>query len=125
VTDLTGRKPILCLDFDGVCHSYTSGWKGAGVIPDPPVVGLFSFLHQAHEVFEINIFSSRSHQSGGLEAMQAWFEQHAPGVTSVLKFPLEKPPAFVSLDDRVLTFTGVWPSIESLKNFKPWNAKEV
>ena len=29
-------KPILCLDFDGVVHSYTSGWKGADVIPDPP-----------------------------------------------------------------------------------------
>jgi hypothetical protein len=33
------RKPILCLDFDGVLHSYTSGWKGAAVIPDPPVPG--------------------------------------------------------------------------------------
>lgn len=29
-------KPILCLDFDGVIHSYASGWKGADVIPDPP-----------------------------------------------------------------------------------------
>ena len=29
------RKPILCLDFDGVIHSYISGWKGADVIPDP------------------------------------------------------------------------------------------
>jgi hypothetical protein len=26
-------KPILCLDFDGVLHSYSSGWKGADVIP--------------------------------------------------------------------------------------------
>ena len=37
-------KPILCLDFDGVIHSYSSGWKGAAVIPDPPVDGAMRFI---------------------------------------------------------------------------------
>ena len=29
-------KPTIILDFDGVIHSYTSGWQGADVIGDPP-----------------------------------------------------------------------------------------
>ena len=119
---------ILCLDFDGVCHSYESGWKGADVIPDPPVEGLFEFLEIASEKFVINIFSSRSHQEGGIEAMKAWFYLwfgRKYGRTSVppyeLRFPKNKPPAYVTLDDRVLTFTGEWPETNDLVNFKPWN----
>jgi len=129
VTDLTGRKPILCLDFDGVCHSYTSGWKGAHVIPDLPVPGMWQFLREAVEVFEVNIFSSRSHQKGGLSAMQAWFMAHADAVdlptVDRLVFPLEKPPALVGIDDRVICFQGRWPEVMALLRFKPWNAKEV
>lgn len=146
MTDLSNRKPILGLDFDGVCHSYTSGWKGAAVIPDPPVDGLFEFLADAGQHFEINIFSSRTNQDGGIPAMRNWFrDQYVlwhlakfPGdnkriaedqatnlVRDVWKFPAEKPPAFVSLDDRVLTFRGVWPSVEELRAFKPWNGKQV
>lgn len=33
-------KQTVVFDFDGVIHSYTSGWKGATVIPDPPVPGI-------------------------------------------------------------------------------------
>ena len=55
-------KPTLVLDFDGVIHSYTSGWKGADVIPDPPVDGAIAFMLGALLHFDVVIFSSRSNQ---------------------------------------------------------------
>jgi hypothetical protein len=129
-TDLSNRKPILCLDFDGVCHSYTSGWKGAAVIPDPPVEGMWEFLEAAIDPFEVHIFSSRTNQDGGRDAMFQWFLKWAStdrqqGIAASLIFPKEKPPALVGLDDRVLTFAGKWPDVETLRNFKPWNARQV
>jgi hypothetical protein len=124
-------KPILCLDFDGVCHMYTSGWKGADVIPDPYVPGLFEFLEQAQPYFDIQIFSSRSHQEGGVEAMTAWFVAQRMAWRNVggksasdapveLKFPKEKPPAFLGIDDRVLNFRGAWPDVEEIRGYKTW-----
>ena len=126
--DLTGRKRILCLDFDGVCHSYTSGWKGAHIIPDDPVPGMWEFLNDAIMVFEVHIFSSRRNQEGGIEAMKTWFAFHGdlvPGIVAELHFPTEKPPAFVGLDDRVVTFTGTWPDVNALSEFKTWKAQAV
>lgn len=120
-------------------HSYTSGWVDADFIPDPPVPGAMEFLHAAIAVFDVRIFSSRSHQEGGIRAMSQWVEYWARKqlgnndpdwkanavVNAIVHnrdgFPKEKPPAFVTLDDRALTFTGVWPDMETLRNFKPWN----
>ncbi|MDC3414536.1 hypothetical protein NC797_16665 [Aquibacillus sp. 3ASR75-11] len=31
------NKRTIVFDFDGVINSYRSGWKGAEVLPDPPV----------------------------------------------------------------------------------------
>ena len=64
--------------------------------------------------------------------MRAWLREHGgncwnespcgPGLEDV-KFPTEKPAAFVGIDDRVLTFTGEWPTIADLRAFKPWNKR--
>ena len=129
----TKRKPILCLDFDGVIHSYASGWKGADVIPDPPVAGAFNFIRDADKHFDVQVFSSRSHQPGGVEAMRAWFVEHDQTatqeyrgcITECISFPANKPPAMVSIDDRSLLFNGTWPRINDLRDFQPWNKRQT
>lgn len=125
-------KPILCLDFDGVIHSYASGWQGAAIISDPPVDGAIAFMLAALGQFDVVIFSSRSNQPGGLRAMQTWLKLHAdgawyespvgPGLKDV-RFVTEKPAALVTIDDRAITFDGTWPSLDLLKEFKPWNKR--
>ena len=125
------NKPILCLDFDGVIHSYTSGWKGADKVSDPPVPGAFSFIREAANHFDVQIYSSRSGQPGGIEAMRHWIEEHdqyvtqevLPNVIDLVSFPSSKPSAFLTIDDRALPFDGTWPEIQILKEFKPWNKK--
>ena len=123
-------KPILCLDFDGVIHSYTSLWKSADIIPDPPVPGAFDFIAEAVGHFRVVIFSSRSHQPGGIEAMKDWLCANTeigfrdkPRWIDQIEWPTEKPSAMLTLDDRAITFIGQWPSIESLLAFKPWNKR--
>jgi len=122
-------KPILCLDFDGVIHSYVSGWQGPTTIPDPPVPGTFEFMRAALEHFTVAVFSARSHQPGGIAAMQTWLAEWAArelpagadlAFLDALTWPTEKPLAFVTLDDRAVTFTGEWPSLEWLRAFRPW-----
>lgn len=136
-------KPILCLDFDGVLHSYISGWKGAHFIPDPPTPGAMAFLVEAVKHFEVAIYSSRSGQEGGLLAMQTWVDYWlgleygwdkgadvvaaANNVRNNVKYPTEKPPARVTIDDRALTFSGNWADYDmpGLLAFKPWNKREA
>ena len=124
------NKQILCLDFDGVLHSYESGWKGANVISDPPVVGAMEFLKDATEYFDLWIFSSRSNQPGGIDAMQTWLKEHlieafgvevAHSLAVQIKLATDKPAAFLTIDDRAIQFTGVWPKPRDLLAFKPWN----
>lgn len=118
-------KPILCLDFDGVCHLYISRWESSTIIPDPPVDGLYEFLIKSSKYFQIYIYSSRSDTSEGIESMKEWFNKYFNNIVELLpiNFCSKKPPAFVTLDDRAIQFNGIWPDIESLINFKPWNKK--
>lgn len=118
---------IICIDFDGVLHSYTSGWKGETEIPDPPVPGAIEWLKTLCEDpdFEPMIYSSRSRYAGAIEAIQAWlvsygFPQELLDNAQPI-FPTQKPAAFLTLDDRAMRFTGAFPSLEEMRTFKPWN----
>ena len=115
-------KKILVVDFDGVLHNYDGVWQGPDVITGGAVPGMEDFLTEAVKHFQVCIYGSRSAGRAGNYAMQLFLFKRVHGaVMAQLQFPTTKPPAFVSLDDRGLTFTGVFPSMETLLSFKPWN----
>ena len=118
-------KPILCLDFDGVLHSYTSGWKGPGTVADLPTPGAMELLRNAIDHFAVHIYSSRSSSEEGRTAMQEWVHWHlgecfgreiADAVFGELAFPDHKPSALVTIDDRAIQF-------DVTLAFKPGNKK--
>lgn len=133
------NKPILCVDFDGVVHSYTSGWKGATIIPDPPVPGALKWLWKATEWFDVQIYSSRSKDPEARVAMWAWMVKHSADVFGPghpmsnddeeaaypITFAYEKPAAFLTIDDRAYCFDGDWSELDpaDLTQFKPWNKR--
>jgi hypothetical protein len=121
------HKKTLCLDFDGVLHSYKSGWEGHETISDPPVPGAIEFLYDALKTFKVAIYSSRSSTPQGIAAMQRWVERWAKEAFFdygqpwwlQIEWPVNKPAAHLTIDDRAVCFDGDWPSILELINFKP------
>lgn len=48
-------------------------------------------------------------------------------VVREIRWPLFKPPAFLTIDDRAMRFEGTFPNregITKLKEFRPWHKKE-
>lgn len=114
---------IISIDFDGVINNYASGWQGADVIPDPPVPGAIEWLESLCRDgrFDVQIFSSRSHQ-GGMAMMAIWLTWNGlPGwALNKIGFPLHKPSAHLTIDDRAFCFRGEFPEPDEIDQFKPW-----
>jgi len=124
-------RKVLSIDFDGVLHSYKSGWQGAWRIPDPPVRGAIEWLSwvifHGEAKFQICIFSSRNAFPFGRYAMKRWLLKWGLSKDELkrIKFPVFKPPAFLTIDDRAIQFKGEFPLIMELLKFEPWNKQKV
>lgn len=126
----------ICVDFDGVLHSYDSPYIARHVIPDPPVKGALCWLYGIIQKFDVVILSSRTKTWRGRHAIRRWLKENAGnlywpspdtayGIESV-KLQATKPPALVYLDDRALRFTGDnWPTVDEIHRLRPWHKAEA
>lgn len=112
-------KQTVVFDFDGVIHSYTSGWKGATIIPDPPVPGIKEAIEKIRQIYNVVVVSSRCSSPEGVTAIMDYLKVNGIVVDDVV---MEKPPAVVYIDDRAIRFNGD-PSdlLNQIVTFKPWN----
>ena len=140
---MSAFRPTLCIDFDGVIHSYEKGWQD-GAIYGTVVPGFFEWAKSLAGKFDLVIYSSRSKEEAARLAMQSWLiTQHAKqmpddcledcilgGTVRLgdLDFCMasDKPAAWLTIDDRAIQFTGNWsdPALtpEAMLAFRPWNA---
>lgn len=119
-------KKTVVFDFDGVIHSYTSGWKGPTVIPDEPVSGIEQSLKDIHNAgYEIVVVSTRCATPEGMEAVNVWLFKYGllKYIDRVCK---EKPPAIVYIDDRAICFDGHPETLlDRIAKFEPWYKRSV
>lgn len=116
-------KKTVVFDFDGVIHSYTSGWQGAATVTDSVVPGIQSAINSLRqEGYEVVVVSTRCATPEGMGAVRRYLRDNHIVVDEVMK---EKPPAICYVDDRAICFDGNAETlVEKIKAFKPWNSHE-
>lgn len=111
-------KPTICLDFDGVIHSYVSGWKGSDEIPDPPVPGTREALAALRQAFNVAIHSARCNDERGYYAVREWLKKYEIPYDELCR---QKPAAVMYVDDRAVCFHGDWPeTLRAIAAFRWW-----
>jgi len=110
-------KKLLCVDFDGVLHLSSKGFYD-GSVYDGPTPGAREFIDEAMNHFDIIIYTARARTARGRQDVKDFLKKHG-----FPELPVEcrKPPAYLTIDDRAITFTGTFPSPEDIKKFKHWN----
>lgn len=117
-------QPTIVFDFDGVIHSYKSGWKGPAIVPDPVVPGIAEAIdHLRSQGYKVIVVSTRCTTPEGKEAVELYLAENGIVVDGVMT---EKPPALCYVDDRAICFDGR-PEIlpDKVKSFKTWLQKEA
>ncbi len=143
----------VALDFDGVCHAYTSPWKDYLTIVDGPVGPHMSAIDgtPAHDAIawinamleqdNVEIIISTCRLNAGpigqerpgpewaqvevRDVLLGWFGKHGVKEPWKLKFAISvKPHADVYIDDRGYRFEGKFPTLDELKKLVPWNKQK-
>lgn len=110
-------KIPICFDFDGVIHSFKSGWIDFDIIPDEPVQYIRQLLldMKSSGRFIILVHSSRCGYEGGVEAIELFMKEFSLPYDKVCK---HKPNARMYVDDYGYQFKSVTDFRNKLRDLK-------
>lgn len=101
----------VSVDFDGVLHSFTSGWTGY-TPEEGPEPGALAFIYSLIDAgYEPVVVSARADCDLGVEEIQSWLVRHGFPTLTVTN---AKVSAVAYVDDRAVPYTpgsGDWRSV--------------
>lgn len=106
-SDHPNKGKAICLDFDGVIHKYSEGFKHE--IYDEPVEGSFKAIRELIDRgFKVIVQTAFPH----IEQLKPWFTKYGLEDKYLDKIEIlgGKPPAMLYVDDRGVRFTN-WKDI--------------
>lgn len=109
ISNLDKRKTIA-IDFDGVIHKYSQGFKGLDNAYDEPMDGTFEALTKLKSLgYDLKIMSSRP-----APVIEVWLEKY--GMSELIsEVSNHKFPATVYIDDRGFKFES-WNQVDDIIN---------
>ena len=124
------KKLIIALDFDGCIHSYEKGWHD-GSIYGHVVPGFWEWAEEAEKHYTLVIFSTRCREVMDTAFLHEWLDrkhgEHCLATGHIRPMPdfafsVKKPMAWLTIDDRAITFDGNWSKFtrEFIDGFRPW-----
>ena len=107
VNNLDKRKTVA-IDFDGVIHKYSQGFKGLDNAYDEPMEGTFQALTKLKSLgFQLKIMSSRP-----APIIEEWLERY--GMSELIsEVSNHKFPATIYIDDRGFKFES-WDQVDEI-----------
>jgi len=109
ISNLDKRKTIA-IDFDGVIHKYSQGFKGLDNAYDEPMEGTFEALTKLKSLgYDLKIMSSRP-----APVIEAWLEKYEMSEL-ISEVSNHKFPATVYVDDRGFKFES-WNQVDDIIN---------
>jgi hypothetical protein len=115
LSEAEAHTKCVAVDFDGVLHAYSEGFKD-GEIYDDPVPGAAEAMQKLLDAgLEVVIFSTRNHdrtvdgksEKNQRAEMEAWLDKHEIPYTRVHDEP-GKPLCQLFIDDNCYRFEGNW-----------------
>jgi hypothetical protein len=96
----TPQRKTVSVDFDGVLHTYASGWTGY-TPEDGPEPGALEFITALLEDYHVVIVSSRADSEVGRAEIEKWLVKHG---FPPLRVSHEKVQAIAYVDDRAVRY---------------------
>lgn len=121
------KKISIAVDFDGVIHSIINcDDLPPHIVQNPPNNGAIEWFSNllSDDRFEIYIYSCRCRCKEGVLAMKEWLLKYGLKKSLVEKIIFStkrKPNAKVFIDDRCICFTGNFPTLCELVDFKAYH----